>query len=69
MILSRLSYFRRSPNYVHVNSVLTTDVRIETSTGWELARPFGEYGLIHRLKMAWLVFSGKAYALVWGGKQ
>jgi len=32
---------------------------------WVPARPFGFFPLRHRLKAAWLVFTGKADALLW----
>lgn len=33
------------------------------------ARPSGYYSLRYRLKAAWLVFTGKADALIWPGGQ
>lgn len=32
---------------------------------WEPARPLGFYSLENRLKAAWLVFTGRADALLW----
>ena len=36
---------------------------------WMLARPEGKTGVIHRLKQAWKVFTGRADVLVWTGEQ
>ena len=41
----------------------------DTVHGWKLARPTGRGGLYRRLKIAWMVFTGKYDAVVWGGKQ
>ena len=32
---------------------------------WVIARPVGYFSLRHRIKCAWMVFTGKADALVW----
>jgi hypothetical protein len=31
-------------------------------------RPVGKFGLVHRIKMAWSVFTGKADAVFWEGQ-
>lgn len=36
---------------------------------WVPARPMGYGGLIHRAKLAWKVFTGKADAVTWPGNQ
>jgi hypothetical protein len=36
---------------------------------WVLARPLGLYSLRHRIKAAWLAFTGRADVLTWGGDQ
>lgn len=32
---------------------------------WVLSRPLGLYGIRHRLRLAWMVFTGQADAFVW----
>lgn len=41
----------------------------EVEGSWYLARPEGLTGLRNRIRCAWMVFTGRADALVWGGKQ
>ena len=36
---------------------------------WVPARPLGFYSIGHRIKAAWLVFTGKADAVTWPGNQ
>ena len=36
---------------------------------WCPARPLGMFSLAHRLHLAWLVFVGKADAVMWRGPQ
>ena len=36
---------------------------------WMPARPLGDYSIINRIKLAWMVFTGKADALIWPGNQ
>ena len=42
---------------------------VEIGGHWMPARPLGYYSLKSRLKLAWLVFTGKADALLWPGGQ
>jgi len=44
------------------------DNQSETDYGWVAARPLGMSGLLWRLRCAWIVFTGKADALVWKGQ-
>jgi hypothetical protein len=39
--------------------------QVSVGNKWVPARPLGFYSVITRFKMAWLVFTGKADALVW----
>ena len=56
-----------SPDELKKWSVTTTfdDIR------WVCARPMAptQFGLIHRVKMAWFVFTGKYDVLRWGANQ
>lgn len=45
------------------------DFQAEVDGKWVPARPLGYPSLIHRIKAAWLVFSGKADAVTWPGDQ
>ena len=36
---------------------------------WVTARPLGYYSLSNRIKLSWLVFTGRADALIWPGGQ
>ncbi len=36
---------------------------------WVPARPIGAFGIIHRLKATWLVFTGRADAVTWPNGQ
>ena len=40
-----------------------------TKDGWVPARPEGYSSILYRLKATWLVFTGRADALVWPGGQ
>lgn len=37
----------------------------EINGQWQPARPYGYFSLRSRLRLAWLVFTGRADALVW----
>lgn len=43
----------------------------ETQRGgeWMLSRPLPQYSILTHVRACWLVFTGKADALVWGGGQ
>ena len=45
--------------------------QVETEDGgiWVPARPLGFYSIWSRLKLSWMVFTGKADALLWPGDQ
>lgn len=56
----------RAPNVVNfaqLNDCMCSRVLINER--WVPARPLGYYSLRNRIKCAWLVFTGKADALVW----
>jgi hypothetical protein len=40
-------------------------VQLEGGGMWHPARPLGFFSITHRLRCAWLVFTGKADALIW----
>lgn len=62
---------KKAPNITTLRNVLDT---VETCSvcinGLYIpARPLGFYSLRYRIKAAWIVFTGKADALVWPGGQ
>lgn len=66
--------FEKVPNvYKLENLIKPTDTFTTHEGKWVPARPMGWggglYGLKLRFKLAWLVFSGKADAVVWPGNQ
>jgi hypothetical protein len=67
---------KREPFLHHVELIgnLNNEVFIgdEGSRSWMKARPEcpnGCFGIVHRIKLAWGVFTGKYDALLWGGGQ
>ena len=65
----------RTPDEYDVDRMLSCDTRnqVEIEKGkWVAARPEDAgflHGPLHRFKMAWAVFTGKADALFWNGQQ
>lgn len=60
----------KAPSKFHVNELVNgwpTSRQIEKNGQKEFVpcRPVGYFGLFHRLRMAWAVFTGKADALFW----
>ena len=65
---SRIGYpFMRPPSLLTVPAVRETceHTHTEIDGQWVPARPLGFYSLWHRIRCAWLVFTGKADALKW----
>jgi hypothetical protein len=63
---------RKYPAIVHMTPHwlrFLREVSAETKDGWVPARPIPYYGGFRRFRAAWLVFTGKADALVWPGGQ
>jgi hypothetical protein len=60
------------PNIVSVRSIIENasqnQARVPPGMAWVPARPCGYPSFWHRLKAAWLVFTGKADALRWDGQ-
>ena len=61
---------KKYPN--HITSLAMhnlIDSQIEINGKWQPARPMPYYGgFLRRIKLAWLVFTGKADALLWPGQ-
>lgn len=62
----------RYPNIISVRSVIETasqvSTRIPPGMAWVPARPVGYQSFTYRMKAAWLVFTGRADALIWEGQ-
>lgn len=50
------------------DALLDWSARAEIDGKWVLARPIGYFGL-HRFRMAWMVFTGRADVLTWYGQE
>lgn len=62
---------KKYPNTITLNNLLVTVETVSTQINgkWYPARPMGYPSFISRLKATWLVFTGKADALVWPAGQ
>ncbi len=62
---------KKYPNIWALSGLLHTVEDIETNINgkWLPARPLGYPSLRSRIKAAWLVFTGKADAVIWPGEQ
>ncbi|HWL04531.1 MAG TPA: hypothetical protein VNQ99_06280 [Xanthobacteraceae bacterium] len=47
------------------SSLIDCPVRVQIGDGWYPARPEGFSSFLYRVRAAWLVFTGRADALVW----
>jgi len=63
----------KSPNVIHMNKSwydnLNNCQSSKDGKHWYPSRPLGFYGIGRRIKAAWMVFTGKAGALVWPNGQ
>ena len=57
------------PGIRPVSKTIPTINETEIGGQWMPARPLGYYSLASRLRLAWMVFTGKADALKWPGNQ
>ncbi len=57
------------PGMRPISKNIPTLTECEIDGKWMPARPLGYYSFKNRLNLAWLVFTGKADALVWPGNQ
>ncbi len=57
----------KAPSLWKVDSLIkhASECQAEINGKWVPARAMGLFSLVSRLKLAWLVLSGKADALVW----
>lgn len=58
---------KKAPNILKFEDVDSRHGQSETKINgkWVFARPVGYFSLRWRLKLAWMVFTGKADAFVW----
>lgn len=61
----------RYPLIITIDSAVTSATHVHANIGgqWVPARPEGYASFRSRVRAAWLVFTGKADALTWGGGQ
>ncbi|MNF93685.1 hypothetical protein D3C85_149310 [compost metagenome] len=43
--------------------------KVQIGNQWVPMRPLGYGGIVRRIKLAWMVFTGKADAVTWPGNQ
>jgi len=57
----------RDPNIIHVQSLLGQchSTQTEIDGKWVPARPLGFPSILYRFRAAWLVWTGRADALIW----
>lgn len=55
------------PNHVHVSEIMGAKgwAAVEIGGEWVPARPLGYPSIWRRIQLAWMVFTGKADALIW----
>jgi hypothetical protein len=58
----------RHPNLINVNSLSTIDVVVLKNGEYVRARPVSYPSIFQRIYYAWMVFTGKADALVWNNQ-
>lgn len=60
-----------NPNLWQLESLVkrAADNSTVISGCWRPCRPYGRPGLAWRLRCAWLVFTGRADAVIWPGEQ
>jgi hypothetical protein len=60
---------KKYPNLICASELKNWDCQAHISGKWVIARPLGDPSFFSRLRLAWLVFIGKADALVWPENQ
>lgn len=56
----------KSPNYITSLALHNLiDCQTEINGKWQPARPIGYSSFLMRIKLTWMVFTGKADALIW----
>ena len=52
-------------SWIHADQMTKWDCQVEVDGKWVAGRPEGMGGFVHRIKMAYLVFTGNADAIFW----
>jgi hypothetical protein len=62
---------KKAPSIFGACELISTAKETQVRLGgeWVIARPFGYFSFKHRIKCAWMVFTGKADALIWPKNQ
>ena len=56
----------KSPNLISMYAIHNLlDCQVCIKDKWVPCRPIGLSGIVNRFKLAWMVFTGKADALIW----
>jgi hypothetical protein len=55
----------KDPSIIHVHSLLDQSTQTEIDGKWVPARPLGFSSILYRFRAAWLVWTGRADALIW----
>lgn len=63
--------FKQSPVIWSLKHLIISanELSVETPNGWIPSRPIGAFGIMHRLKATWLVFTGQADVVIWPNNQ
>lgn len=63
----------QTPQKIYADALVESETKVQLQRGgrlcWVPARPEAIQSLRNRFKMAWLVFTGQADALLWRGNQ
>lgn len=55
----------KNPSLHRVQDVIDNSTEVEIESKWYPARGIGLYSIFNRFRYAWMVFTGKADALIW----
>lgn len=56
---------KKAPGFYNVENLPNWDNIVLIKNRWVFSRPLGMFGLLSRLRAAWMVFTGKADVLIW----
>ena len=56
------------PSLVHADQLVENETQAEIDGNYVVARPLGYPSLFNRIRLAWMVFTGRADALIYIGQ-